>query len=87
MSRAEGIKPLPMDIANNGDIYVACQYHLSGDFMQIGVYRSQDGGTTWTLWGEVTTPPGQGDSFTAAATASSTVRAASKPVEAGGTVG
>jgi hypothetical protein len=38
------------DIAENGDLYVAVEIRTSGG-PEIRVYRSQDGGDTWVLWG------------------------------------
>ena len=44
-----------MDIANNGDIFVAVQVEVPDDY-EIHVYRSQDGGRTWQLWGTLADP-------------------------------
>jgi hypothetical protein len=43
-----------MDIAENGDIYVAAGVADAVEGGEIHVYRSQDGGDTWTLWGSKT---------------------------------
>lgn len=53
-----------MDIADNGDIYVAGQQFYAPTNMAITVLRSQDGGTTWEVWGEMFTPPGNSENFT-----------------------
>jgi len=54
---------MSIDIADNGDIYVAGQYRQPDDHNGIAVYRSQDDGTTWDLWGDLTTAPGMGDYY------------------------
>jgi hypothetical protein len=40
-----------MDIAENGDIYVAFEISDPATGAEIRVMRSQDGGDTWSLWG------------------------------------
>ena len=57
-----------MDIANNGDIFVAVQVEVPDDY-EIHVYRSQDGGRTWQLWGTLADPEPTA-SFTSPACAS-----------------
>ncbi len=57
------LRYMSMDIANNGDIYAAGQYRQPGDLWGIAVYRSQDDGTTWDPWGELTTATGMGDHY------------------------
>jgi len=54
---------MSMDIADNGDIYAAGQFRQPDDHWGIAVFRSQDDGTTWDLWGELTTDPGMGDHY------------------------
>lgn len=54
---------MSMDIASNGDIYVASTYLQAAGFAGIAVHRSQDGGTTWDLWGSLTTAPTGGDFY------------------------
>ncbi len=48
-----GIEPAETDlaIADNGDIYVAVSNFFAVGGMQIRVYRSQDGGSHFSLWG------------------------------------
>jgi len=38
-------------ITESGDIYIACSWEIIGEDCELRVYRSQDGGTTWTHWG------------------------------------
>ena len=46
-----------MDIASNGDIYVAVETELtSEDAQYIRIMRSQDGGHTWADWGQIEEP-------------------------------
>jgi hypothetical protein len=45
-----------IDIATNGDIYVAVRQYVSGSGYQITVLRSQDGGDTWATWGTLSNP-------------------------------
>ncbi len=40
-----------MDIAENGDIYAALEVDDPTTGAEIRVFRSQDGGDTWSLWG------------------------------------
>jgi hypothetical protein len=40
-----------MDIAENGDIYTAFEISNPATGAEIRVFRSQDGGDTWSLWG------------------------------------
>lgn len=47
-----------LDIAGNGDIYLATNYGDIVDYMIIKVYRSRDGGTTWEPWGTFGTEAG-----------------------------
>jgi hypothetical protein len=50
---AEDVTNHDIDIASNGDIYVAVET-VGGSFgEEIHVYRSQDGGDTWTQWGRI----------------------------------
>lgn len=49
-----------LDIAENGDLYVAATVVASGD-STINVYRSLDGGEHWALWGTLASP---GDRYT-----------------------
>jgi len=58
------INGVSVDMASNGDIYVAAQFHQPSGLNGINVYRSQNDGTTWDLWGSLETPPGEGDGFT-----------------------
>ena len=41
-----------IDIAENGDIYVVASVELTGG-RGIYIYRSQDGGDAWNLWGVI----------------------------------
>lgn len=45
-----------MDIATNGDIYVATSIEDATTGWEIRVFRSQDGGDTWTQWGLLSDP-------------------------------
>ena len=45
------IRDLSMDIASNGDIYLAITREQTGVTMFIEVYLSTDNGQTWELWG------------------------------------
>ncbi len=45
-----------MDIAANGDIYVAIEFEHPSDGDAIAVYRSTDGGTAFQQWGVITSP-------------------------------
>ena len=45
-----------MDIASNGDIYLAVAYDHPSDGEAIAVYRSTDGGATFAQWGVITSP-------------------------------
>lgn len=45
------LSPPSMDIAANGDIFVAIEVQKPGPDYEIHVYRSQDGGDSWDLWG------------------------------------
>jgi hypothetical protein len=53
------IRDLSMDIAANGDIYLAITREQTGVTIFIEVYRSTDNGQTWELWGTI----GGGDYF------------------------
>lgn len=46
----------PIDIAANGDIYVATEFFHPTDGPAIRVFRSTDGGATFPMWGEITYP-------------------------------
>jgi len=50
---ADDVTNHDIDIATNGDIYVAVET-VGGSFgEEIRVFRSQDGGTTWVQWGRI----------------------------------
>ncbi len=49
----EIVNSASMDIASNGDIYLASGSDSAAEDQSIKVYRSTDGGTTWDLWGAV----------------------------------
>ncbi|MEN8008095.1 MAG: FG-GAP-like repeat-containing protein [Candidatus Krumholzibacteriota bacterium] len=52
-----------LDVASNGDIYMAVEYLQETSVAGINVYRSKDDGTTWDLWGQLSTPSGQSDQY------------------------
>lgn len=60
-SRINGVS---MDIASNGDIYLASQFLQTSGLHGIQVFRSQNDGATWSLWGILETAPGEGDTYT-----------------------
>ncbi len=48
-----------MDIASNGDIYAVNKFATMTN-SEISVWRSQDGGESWSLWGSFSLPSGDG---------------------------
>lgn len=55
-----GAREVSMDIASNGDIYVAIQSFVSGSDYNIEIYRSRNGGATFTRWGGLDTGANSG---------------------------
>ena len=49
---------ISMDIAQNGDIYLAVQIDDPTEGPRIRVYRSKDGGDSWALWGTLSESDG-----------------------------
>ncbi|MFH2052727.1 MAG: FlgD immunoglobulin-like domain containing protein [bacterium] len=47
------IRDVDLDIAENGDIYAVVQVNVELTGYEIRIYRSQDGGDSWPLWGSL----------------------------------
>jgi FlgD Ig-like domain/FG-GAP-like repeat len=52
----DAIRDCDLAIAENGDIFIAVEYYNPSTNYQVRVYRSNDGGDTFLLWGSLSDP-------------------------------